>query len=142
MPVDLDTDLITQVAATVRLGEWPQRALVRLGVPGSEAMRWLQVGEQRLGEGADPDVDEFARLWRSVDTAEADCEKQWIVYMTHAAMNGRSGTGNGRGSPVRADDWLKLLQARFPERWRKQDAKPVRGESMEEALARIQREGG
>lgn len=135
MPVsEITTELISEAAAAVSHGERPQRALVRFGASGPDASRWLAEGEQHAQEGIEDDV---ARLWRALDQAEADCEGDWIKKMRMAAGSGR------RGTLVRAEDYLKMLQARFPDGWRAQSAvRGKRGESMEETLRRITSEGG
>lgn len=128
----LDLEVTNQVATAVRQGEWPQRALVRLGVQGAEASRWLQAGEQREQEGVD-DSDEYVRLWRAVDVAEADCEKRWVTNMEAAAAV------TSRTARVKPQDYMMMLERRFPARWcvKGDRGKGKQAESMEEALKRI-----
>lgn len=139
--LEVTSALIADASKAVRFGEWPQRALVRFGVSGPTAAEWLSVGEQRAQEGVHED-DDLVRLFRALDQAEADCEGDWVNRMVAAASNGRQGVGPSRnGTPIRSDDWLKMLQARFPDRWRVSGAgRAPRGESMEETLKRIQAE--
>ncbi len=143
--IALDRDLTTQVAAAVRLGEWPERALVRLGVLGPDVQRWLQRGSQALQEGADPDADEYAHLVRAIDVAESDCEHTWHLAAVAAAHAGRNGTGrDSHRSAAKAQDFVMLLERRFPERWCVRGTyagrKGKENESMEEALARLTKE--
>jgi len=148
MPVLIEptTELRHEVAGAVGGGEWPQRALVRFGVPGADASRWLAQGETDAQEGVESDL---AELWRAIDQAEADCEADWVQRAAGAAATGRKGIEKPGsrpgtqtiGGPVRCEDYLKLLQARFPDRWRTGVARRSSSkESMEETLRRIQAE--
>jgi hypothetical protein len=103
---ELDESLIHAVCAKVRVGQWPQRALVACGVPGPDALRWLDAGHTAQKEGVSPDDDLYVRLVAALDVAEADCEATWI-----AAILGASGKGA---------NWARygvLLDKRWPERY-------------------------
>lgn len=134
--VELSTDLINQISSGVRNGEWPLRCLVRKGVPQSEAQRWLEWGESRAQEGVAAEEDEYVRLFRAIDVAEADCEEFWIQRCRGAADAGRR-TSDFTG-------FMTLLERRFPERWCVRGNQNRRGEkvdeSFEEAIRRLQGE--
>lgn len=131
MTLELDTDLANQVAQGVRNGEWPVRCLVRLGVPQETAQEWVRLGEEHAHEHMD---DVYVDLWRKVDVAESDCEKDWLDRAREAAAAGtRTAAFTG---------WMTLLERRFPDRYcvrgnqnqRKKGSEP---ESLEEMVARL-----
>lgn len=135
--VELDTDLVNQIAAAVRYGEWPERALVRLGVPAVEGKRWLSAGRERDQEGVSPDGDLCVKLVRDIDVAEADCERTWLESAKVAAASGRRN--------AEFTGWMTLLERRFPERYCVRGSQNRRKEggaeeSFEEALARLQQD--
>lgn len=131
MAVELDTDVINQTAVAVRAGEWPIRALVRLGVNQEAATAWMRDGEEQAHEGQENDL---TRLYRAVDVAEADCEKFWLEQAVAAARDGKR-TAAFTG-------WMTLLERRFPDRYcvrgvqnrRKQGQE---AESLEEMVQRL-----
>lgn len=133
--LELDTEIISQVAAGVRNGEWPVRCLVRLGVPQKTAAEWMRLGEDGANEDISPDSDVHVALFRAVDVAESDCEKAWLDECRRAAKEGKR-TAEFTGS-------MTLLERRFPERYcvrgvqnRRKGGKEA--ESLEEILKRLQ----
>lgn len=130
--MELDEQLIRDACQKVRVGQWPQRALVACGVPGPEASRWLDAGHSAQQEGVSPDDDLHVRLVAAIDIAEADCEATWISAIIAAS---------GKGA-----NWQRhaaLLDKRWPDRYGKTPNVGGRREdrrSLEDILADVEAE--
>lgn len=135
--LELDEQLISEVSTAVRAGEFPRPALVKLGVPGSTAGRWLKRAGEESQEDVDPDQSLFVRLQRAIEVAEAECESAWLAKWKAACDEGK------RMAAI--SGWKSLLECRFPDRWGAKFANrqgpPEKPKSIEQAFAQLHRRG-
>ena len=130
----LTEEIIERLEEETLLGAWPHVIAKRLGIHKSTYQNWMAAGEKHhLADTAEKPTDGAGylerQLYERIEEAEAQAEIDMLNALKVHADSGKS-TWNG---------YMAMLERRFPERWRKKDAISGSGQSLEQALADIQR---
>lgn len=136
MPKELTPAMIDECCDRIaRNGEWPQRVLVHLGASGPQAARWLARGLDIQREEIEPRPnthDEHClSLVAGVDWAEAEVEKLWLANRRRCFEKCEA---EGKGTAWTG--WMTALERRFPDRYKRVEAKRQEAEVSFDQLVR------